>query len=703
MAKYDYLILAEKNTLTQDIAKAFKKYKREGNFYVAEDPEIGKAKITWLFGHILEVDIEGTMGEREWKGEPVFPKFLKFRPKKERKNLFQDIKKEIQSGNYRYVVHAGDPDREGELLVRELLNFLKVPKEKVLRLWFNSQEPHVLRKALLNMKPLSAYDHLFEAGRLRQYGDLVVGINGSRVLQARAGNRNLSIGRVQTPVLKIIADRYLENKNFKPEEYYVVYILLEKGRKFKATYVKEKEGLIKKEEAQKILDAVKPAKYATVLSVKKRKGKQSPPKMYTLTHLIKDAGKFGFSADKTAKIVQKLYEKDHVLSYPRTESPYLSTGDECLVKKVLSLLGRKDLLGALSDKNVRKRIFNDESVAKAGHHAIIPVNVLPDTATKEEKIIYDLVLKRFLAQFYPEYVYETTTVLFDCGGKKFQTKGKVDVSLGWKELYKNVNLDDDKQEEEEDRQSLPPLTEGEKVNKIGEGAQKRFTQPPPLFTSASLLPYLEKLGIGTEATRPTYEKVLIERGYVQRLKGNKLVPTEKGLKLLEAVKDTPIVSPEITGQWERILSEIALERNFKKRDDFLNGIKNLTSEVCSILWKAHSVEALKKKPSAKMINYALSLAEKNGIDVDRERLKEDYDYVKEIIERFKEPPKPPSEKQLNFAKQLAEENGVEIPKKALESSSELSKWIDRILKKKKTSKKSSKKRSSQSSKRKRKK
>jgi len=169
------------------------------------------------------------------------------------------------------------------------------------------------------------------------------------------------------------------------------------------------------------------------------------------------------------------------------------------------------------------------------------------------------------------------------------------------------------------------------------------------------------------------------------------------------VKDTPIVSPEITGQWERILSEIALERNFKKRDDFLNGIKNLTSEVCSILWKAHSVEALKKKPSAKMINYALSLAEKNGIDVDRERLKEDYDYVKEIIERFKEPPKPPSEKQLNFAKQLAEENGVEIPKKALESSSELSKWIDRILKKKKTSKKSSKKRSSQSSKRKRKK
>lgn len=678
MAKYKYLILAEKNTLAQDIAKAFKKYERKGNFYVAEDPELGKAKITWLFGHILEVDIEKTMGEREWKGTPVFPKYLLFKPKKERKKLFEDIKKEIKAGNYEYVVHAGDPDREGELLVRELLNFLKVPKERVLRLWFNSQEPHVLREALKKMKPLSEYDHLYEAGRLRQYGDLVVGINGSRVLQSKAGNKNLSVGRVQTPVLKIIADRYFENKNFKPEEYYVVYVLLEKGKKFRATYLKEKEELIKKEEADEILKAVKPQKTAIVLSVKKKKQKKSPPKMYTLTHLIKDAGKFGFSAEKTARIVQKLYEKDHVLSYPRTESPYLSTGDETLVKKVLSILGRKDLISALNDPKVRKRMFNDKSVAKAGHHAIIPVNRLPDTATKEEKLIYDLVLKRFLAQLYPEYVYETTTVVFECGGKKFQARGKVDISQGWKELYAKMNLEEEK---DEDSQSFPPLTEGEKVKKVGEGAQKKFTQPPPLFTSASLLPFLEKLGIGTEATRPTYEKVLLERGYIQRLKGNKLVPTEKGLRLLEVVKETPIVSPEVTGKWEKVLSEIALERNFSRKKEFLSGITELTETLCKIIDSSKSACSLKKMPSKKMVDYALSLAKKNGIEVDVERLKTDFDYAKEIIEKFKEPPKPPTEKQLEFAKKLAEEKRIEIPKKALETSAALSKWIDGVLKK----------------------
>ena len=289
MAKYDYLILAEKNTLAEDIAKAFKTRKRKGNFIEVEDPELGKAKITWLFGHILEVDIEKTMGERGWNGAPVFPNYILFRPKKERKKLFQDIKREIEAGNYRYIVHAGDPDREGELLVRELLkdpdregellvrellNFLKVPKEKVLRLWFNSQEPQVLRRALKNMKPLSAYDHLFEAGRLRQLGDLIVGINGSRVLQVKAGNRNLSVGRVQTPVLKIITDRYLEHKNFKPEEYYVVYLWLEKGKKFKANYLKEEKGLVKKEEAESVLNAVKKEKSARVISVKKQRKKK---------------------------------------------------------------------------------------------------------------------------------------------------------------------------------------------------------------------------------------------------------------------------------------------------------------------------------------------------------------------------------------------------------------------------------------------
>ena len=591
---YDYLIIAEKKTLAEDIARAFKERKFRNGYVEAWDPQIGSAKIYWVFGHVLKIDIDATFKNAGYPAKfPVFPERLVLVPDSKRKRLVNDLKKEILKGDWKYVVNAGDPDREGELLVREVLEYFKVPESKVLRLWFNSQESEALRKALLSMKPAKEYRHVYVAGLARQIGDFWFGINGSRVLHRVTNNYNLSLGRVQTPVLKLIVDRYFEVKNFKPEDYYVVWIQVEKdGKKVRATYVKKEKGLVKKEEAQKVYQAIKSQNYAVVKKVEKKKHKKLPPNLYILSSLIRDAGKLGFSAQKTMSIVQKLYEHYRCISYPRTESCYLSSEDRPDVERYLKRLGYGHFVS-----RIPSRIFNDEDVAEAGHHAIIPTNKLPDSATREERLIYDLILKRFVAQFYPAYEYETTTVLFECGGQEFKAVGKVDLVPGWKEVYKG-NLSslvsekaekgkkNGKGEEEEFQEGLPVFVEGEKVRKIKEGVDKRQTTPPPLYTSSTLVAEMKRLGLGTEATRSTFESVLLNRGYVIRDKKNRLYPTDKGISLIQIVKDMSFVSPEYTSQWETMLDRIFKKKEVGMKVKFLKGVQSITCDLVDRMLKS---------------------------------------------------------------------------------------------------------------------
>lgn len=670
------LIIAEKKSVAEKIAKAVGRASFKKDHYEARGNSL-EADVYYLFGHILRVDINRTFTDGQL---PQFPEKLSLSPVSGRKSLYSSLKKALErakKGEYDRVVVATDPDREGEAIARELLEHAKVPKTLCWRMWWNSETVEALRKAIREMKPLSEYDHLAVAGKGRMIGDLWLGINCSRVLQRTAGNNRLSIGRVQTPVLKMIVDRQREIENFRPEKYYVLSALCEKdGRKFTAAY---QEKLKDKEKAEQLYGKLKGAPYLVVSKVETKRKRKPPPPLPRLSDLQSEAGKYGFSAERTLAAVQKLYEAG-IVTYPRTDSRYLAEADESEVVQALEKIGRPELAKLLKDKKVRKRIFNTKDVERAGHHAIIPIDSLPAGISREEKIIYNLILRRFLANFLPDYEYDETTVLLEAPGipGKFKAKGKVDVVLGWRELYRKEKTE--QKEEEEQEQFLPHLEKGEEVRKLRETLQEKETKPPSPYTSATLIKAMEKLNLGTQATRHTFEKVLFARGYITRDRKNRLYPTEAGRKLIETIESLEITSPELTGKWETVLKSIA-ERKvdpFKGLSEFLHGIKELTKKTVSEL--SSSSIRIEKKPTRKMVAYARKLAEALKIEVDQKRLREDWDYCRKFIEEHSKRELPPTPKQVRLAKKLAEKNGIEIPEAALNSRKKMSKFLKEILK-----------------------
>ena len=430
---HSYVILAEKDSLALAIAKAFGKYQKKGAYYEAENPKIGKARIYFTFGHILQTDVKKTLEKANCSDIPCFPRYFALVPSQGRSKLFKEIYNELKKGRYDAVIHAGDPDREGELLIREVLNYAQV-KKTIYRLWFNSLTKEELYRALGNLKPIQSYDKLYSAAIARQMADFWLGINGSNALQRKLGSGNHSVGRVQTPVLKLIYDRDKEIENFKPETYYTLKINLKKdGIEFWAEYFdpnkKERQNWLTKELADKYLVIVSKAKSAVVKDVKKENKEQYPPKLPKLSDMQVEAGKkLKIKANQVLSIIQGLYERG-VVSYPRTDSNYLSTNDRPVVEQSLEKLGRPEL-----KTKIPKRIFNNKDVAEAGHHAIIPLDNLQQAENHLEKAIYEMIKNRFLAQFYPPYRYEKTTVIFKCGGLLFKAEGKREIDKGWKAL-----------------------------------------------------------------------------------------------------------------------------------------------------------------------------------------------------------------------------------------------------------------------------
>jgi DNA topoisomerase-3 len=616
MDKYDYLIIAEKESLAKAIAKAFDKYRKKNGYYEFEDKEFGKGKIFYTFGHIVEVDVNQTLSKAGYPQTfPAFPeeRDFKLQPKAGRKKLYSALVKEIKSGNYKAIIHAGDCDREGELLVREVLELTK-PSKPIYRLWYNSLQPKEIRRAMRELKPLKEFDKLYLSALARRIADFWLGINSSIALQKKLNNRNQSLGRVQTPVLKLIVDRDREIENFKPERYFIVKILCEKdGKQFWAYWFnpksiqnsqvkveqddekeqsKEEQGSrLTEEKAKEIVKEIEKIPYAVVVKVEKKRKSELPPRLPKLSDLQYEAGKlYKLKAGKTLEVVQKLYERG-IVSYPRTDSSYLSTKDRELVEEVLTKLGRKDLIGKIPD-----RIFNDKDVAEAGHHAIIPLDKLPPDASELEKRVYNLILRRFLAQFYPPYRFETTTVILKIGNHYFKATGKVDIDLGWKILYT------DKVEKET---KLPQLSKGEKVRKLQQKAEEKWTKPPAPYTSATLVKKMEKLGLGTQATRGNYEKILQTRGYITIDKNGIIHATPLGKELISQVEKFTFINPEFTAKFEKYLDAIAKGRFDAKQayKNFLEKSKQLTAltvkEIDNLQLDLEKLKAKEKSFKAK--------------------------------------------------------------------------------------------------------
>ena len=681
------LIIAEKESLAKKIANAIGKAKKEKDHYHAEGNGF-VADVYYTFGHILEASVRESIKRAGFPDNfPAFPSTLVLTPKKERKGLYLAIKNALErakKGEYDYVVSAGDPDREGEILIREVLEAVNFPKSKVRRMWFDSETAKELLRALKEARPLSEFDSLATAGELRKIGDFWVGINASIGLQRKTGNKNLSLGRVQTPVLRLIVERDLEIENFKPEKYFVIKALLEKdGKQFWSVY-QTKERLTDERRAKAVFQIVKESQTFIVKDVQKKKKAVRPPHLPKLSDLQKEAGKkYGYSAKKVLSIVQSLYEAE-VLTYPRTDSQYLATHDEEKVYEGLKALGREDLTGKVREEWFRKRVFNDKDVQRAGHHAIIPIAPLPKNATEEQKKVYDLVAKRFLSQFYPNYTYEETTVILTPEGRQeeFIAKGKVELNAGWKELYRGRQAG----EKSEDETALPPLEKGEAVKKVGQRIEDKWTQPPPRYTSASLIAVMEKLGLGEQSTRHTYEEVLKKRGYIEERKGQ-LISTERGRKLIESIKNLELTSPELTAEWDKLLKAIA-ERQVspeKGKEKFEQGIKELTHKTIRQIDSINGeiLDVFKKKPTQKMVAFARAISTALGVEFDENR-KDDYGYVREFIDKHAEEYKnrkkeePPSEKQVILLKKL-EEEGKEIPEEAYRSKQKASEVITKLI------------------------
>ena len=323
----------------------------------------------------------------------------------------------------------------------------------------------------------------------------------------------------------------------------------------------------KKEEAEKILEEIKKIGVGKVVSVKKKRKSEPPPPLHSLTSLQREANKlFGFSAKKTLDIAQKLYEERKVISYPRTESRYLAESNKQLVKEVLRKLGKGDLIPQV--EKVGKRVFNDAKLTD--HHAIIPLEPPPKDLSPDEKKIYDLIWRKFVGAFMPPYVYEITKVILRVGKYHFGAKGKVDISLGWKALYK----------EKETENLLPPLKEGDIVKLVSGKIEKKQTQPPPRYTEGSLLKVMEKLGLGTPATRAQIIETIKKRGYVIASKKS-LIPTEKAKELVKKLEGSNLISPEMTAKWETALENIHKRKvGFKGYKLFIEKTKELVeSEI----------------------------------------------------------------------------------------------------------------------------
>ena len=553
------VILTEKPSVARDIAKALGKYTHDKDHIRA-----GEYVIVWAMGHLLEID--DSVAPQRWDLEslPIFPEKFLYRAKNSHffavKNVLAQAKE---------VIVATDAGREGELIARLILmNSGWKAWERTYRFWTSKAlTPEVVRKELKALKPIKEFDSLFWSAIARQHADWLVGINLTRAVSLKAGNGVWSVGRVQTPTLALIVRRTIERENFKPQPYFVIKGVFSKdGKGYEGLLVfKEKEERLSEERAKEIVKEVEKESMGEVVAFQEEKKREYAPPLFSLTSLQRRANeKFGWSASKTLRIAQRLYEELKCISYPRTDAQHLSEENKGLVKEVLKKLGREDLIESV-DK-VGKRVFDDSKLTD--HHAIIPLDRLPESANEDDKKLYELIKARFFAVFMPTFEYLSFKVITKLGKYEFLSYGRKILALGWRKV----------EPLEETQPDLSFLRKGDRVKKEKVLAQKKFTEPPPAYTEGSLLKEMEKLSLGTPATRASIIETLKERGYIF-LKGKSLIATEKGKALIKFLEGRKIIQPEMTSEWEKKLESIYTQKQGKRGyEEFLEGIKGFVKE-----------------------------------------------------------------------------------------------------------------------------
>ena len=568
------IIITEKPSVAADFAKALGASRADGYF------KSNDYIITFCYGHLLALCEPEDYNEsfKTWSIEslPIIPETFISKPIPATKKQLSTIEKLLRN-KYEELILATDAGREGELIGREVLKYSKVSDfSRVKRFWSSEAlTPEVISQGLSKLKSIKEYDKLYASGLHRQLSDWTVGINFSRFFSCSMKD-NFSFGRVQSAVLYLIVNRQRKIDSFVPEPYFQLIGRFSKiGKCFKGIYEHNNEDKFKnREDLNNLLDTIRNSEFGSVVSLTKETKKKSPPPLFNLTALQKEANKkYGFSADKTLSICQTLYETHKCLSYPRTPSKVLGTNNVTLVIEKINILSGKypecfpDLVPSLVALT-NKRVFNDEQLED--HHALIPLAVLPQSCSEDERNIYFLVLRSFSAAFHPNYEYESIKAVIDVNGVKFIASGRSILKLGWKEIFKPEK---DPNSEEENSESLPPLSVNETVKFEGANIEEKVTTPPPQFNEAELLSAMENpgkyradestsfkkdIGLGTQATRAAIIETLLHRLYIVREKKN-LVPTKKAFHFIAAIEKYDLIKSFIevdeTAKWEQFLDE----------------------------------------------------------------------------------------------------------------------------------------------------
>ncbi len=591
-------VLAEKPSVAKDIAKYLGATNKkdgylEGNNYC----------VTWAFGHLVEIKSLNELGyNSDWSlnNLPFIPKDFELKVSNGASKQFQVIKGLFEKSEK--IICATDAGREGELIFRYIYNLSK-SKIRFDRLWISSLTDQAIKDGFNKLKNGSDFDNLYYSAKARNEADYIVGINATIGMTAKVGSGLLSLGRVQTPTLALICERYLQNLEFKPVPYYTPELLLFPLNKleFKARF---ENNFPSENEAKVINESIGTIVY--VADVIKKEAKENPPYLFDLTSLQMEANKrFGFSAQKTLSTAQKLYEEHKVLSYPRTSSKFLSDDMVSIIpgllNDILKFHDKKEAINFLLDNKVSTRPIDNSKVTD--HHAIIPTekNVDFTKLNDDEKAIYHLVVNRFLEAFMPICIKENSTVLINTDKGNFSASGSVIIEQGWRAISEK-NSDDENIKEEK----LPNLKVEDKLSVIKKEINKSFTKPLPLFTESSLLHIMETAGklvedselsqamkeggLGTPATRASIIELLLKRNYIIREKKN-LIPTDLGINLYNQVKDLKISKAELTGEWESKLMQI--EKGNYSEDLFNTEIKKYIGELIESI-KTLKIESFDK-------------------------------------------------------------------------------------------------------------
>ena len=578
------LVIAEKPSVAQTIAAALGAKKKqdgyiEGNGYL----------ISWCVGHLVQLADAAAYGEqyKKWSYDslPILPQKWQYTVSADKGKQFKILKELMHRTDISEVVNACDAGREGELIFRFVYEVAGC-KKPMRRLWISSMEESAIKAGFENLKDGRDYDALFASALCRAKADWIIGINATRLFSCLY-NRTLNVGRVQTPTLKMLVDRDAAISTFKKEKYYHVRLDL--------SGAEAASGKICAAEEAKELKAACEASRAVCTSLVREKKSAAPPKLFDLTSLQREANRiFGYTAKQTLDLAQALYEKK-LLTYPRTDSSYLTDDMEETAAKVIALLcGTLPFMEGISFSPEIARVLNSKKVSD--HHAIIPTMELAKTdlaaLPESERNILTLAGARLLTATAVPHTFEAVTAVFECAGQSFTARGKTILCEGWKEIdrkyraaLKNKPETDDADSDTE--KTLPPFTEGQTFEKPAAKVTEHDTTPPKPHNEASLLsamehagsedtdPDAERKGLGTPATRAAVIEKLVKGGFVER-KGKQLLPTKDGINLVCVLPDT-LTSPQLTAEWENNLTQIA-----KGKADpaaFMEGIENMAREL----------------------------------------------------------------------------------------------------------------------------